>query len=286
MADLMATKLKLLDRLAFWRKKGPVVPTLRLSGVVGSITLRGGGLSLHGLERQIEALFAPRDAPAAVLIVNSPGGSPVQSSLIAGRVRALAEEKKRPVYAFVEDVAASGGYWLACAADEIYADPASIVGSIGVVSAGFGFPNALARLGVERRVHTPGDRKALLDPFRPERPEDLELLREIQGDILGGFIAWVRGRRGARLKEDAGELFDGRIWTAERALGYGIVDGLAEPRAFVRERFGKEARLRVLEPRRGIPARLLRRGGPDVAAAVGEVLVGLEERALWQRYGL
>ena len=155
-----------------------------------------------------------------------------------------------------------------------------------MVSAGFGFPNALARLGVERRVHTTGDRKALLDPFRPERPEDLELLREIQGDILGGFIAWVRGRRGARLKEDAGELFDGRIWTAERALGFGIVDGLAEPRAFVRERFGKEARLRVLEPRRGILARLLRRGGPDVAAVVGEVLAGLEERALWQRYGL
>jgi ClpP class serine protease len=183
-------------------------------------------------------------------------------------------------------VAASGGYWLACAADEIYADPASIVGSIGVVSAGFGFPNALARLGVERRVHTTGDRKALLDPFRPERPEDLELLREIQGDILGRFIAWVRGRRGKRLKEEAGELFDGRIWTAERAVGYGLVDGLAEPRAFVRERFGKDARLRVLEPRRGILARLLRRGGPDVRAVVGEVLAGLEERALWQRYGL
>ena len=286
MAGLMATKLKLLDRLAFWRKKGTVVPALRLSGVIGSMPLRGGGLTLSSLERQIEALFAPKDAPAAVLLLNSPGGSPVQSSLIAQRIRALAEEKKRPVYAFVEDVAASGGYWLACAADEIYADPASIVGSIGVVSAGFGFPNALARLGVERRVHTTGDRKALLDPFRPERPEDLELLREIQGDILGGFIAWVRGRRGARLKEDAGELFDGRIWTAERALGFGIVDGLAEPRAFVRERFGKEARLRVLEPRRGILARLLRRGGPDVAAVVGEVLAGLEERALWQRYGL
>ena len=285
MASLMAGFRNILDRLAFWRKKGPVVPALRLSGVIGSVPLRGGGLSLNGLERQIEALFAPKDAPAAVLIVNSPGGSPVQSSLIAGRVRALADEKKRPVYAFVEDVAASGGYWLACAADEIYADPASIVGSIGVVSAGFGFPNALARLGVERRVHTTGDRKALLDPFRLERPEDLELLREIQGDILGRFVAWVRGRRGARLKEGDAELFDGRIWTAERALSFGLVDGLAEPRAFVRERFGKDAKLRVIETRRGLLARLLRRS-PDVRAVVGEVMAGLEERALWQRYGL
>src|SRR3954447_11453399 len=268
-----------------WRRP-TLVPAVRLAGVIGSIGLGGRGMTLAGLERALDAAFGHKHARAVALLINSPGGSPVQSALIAGRIRSLAEEKNLPVLAFVEDVAASGGYWLACAADEIYADPASIVGSIGVVSAGFGFPNALARLGVERRVHTTGDRKALLDPFRPERPEDLELLREIQGDILGGFIAWVRGRRGTRLKEDAGELFDGRIWTAERALGFGIVDGLAEPRAFVRERFGKEARLRVLEPRRGILARLLRRGGPDVAAVVGEGPAGLEERALWQRYGL
>src|SRR5918912_1562327 len=173
MAGLMATKLNLLDRLAFWRKKGTVVPALRLSGVIGSLPLPGAGPPIHSPERQIEALFAPKDAPAAVLILNSPGGSPVQSSLIAQCIRALAEEKRRPVYAFVEDVAASGGYWLACAADEIYADPASIVGSIGVVSAGFGFQEAIARLGIERRVHTAGQRKALLDPFQPERPDDL-----------------------------------------------------------------------------------------------------------------
>src|SRR3954452_22835963 len=268
-----------------WRRP-TLVPAVSLAGIIGGAGLGGRGLTLAGLERALDAAFGPKHARAGALLINSPRGSPVQSALIAGRIRSLAEEKKLPVLAFVEDVAASGGYWLACAADEIFADPSSIVGSIGVVSAGFGFAEAIGRLGIERRVHATGARKALLDPFRPERPEDLELLREIQGDILGGFIAWVRRRRGTRLKEDAGELFDGRIWTAERALGFGIVDGLAEPRAFVRERFGKEARLRVLEPRRGILARLLRRGGPDVAAVVGEVLAGLEERALWQRYGL
>src|SRR3954447_2604852 len=187
MAGLMATKLKLLDRLAFWRKKGTVVPALRLSGVIGSMPLRGGGLTLSSLERQIEALFAPKDAPAAVLLLNSPGGSPVQSSLIAQRIRALAEEKKRPVYAFVEDVAASGGYWLACAADEIVGDPHSIVGSIGVISSGFGFQDLVARVGLERRLHTSGERKSMLDPSGPEKPEDVERLHRLQAEIHDGF---------------------------------------------------------------------------------------------------
>lgn len=279
---------KLTDRLAFWRKKGTVVPALRLSGVIGSVPLRGGGLTLHALEKQIEQLFAPKDAPAAILLVNSPGGSPVQSSLIAKRIRDLAEEKKRPVYAFVEDVAASGGYWLACAADEIFADPASIVGSIGVVSSGFGFQDAIARLGIERRVHTTGERKSLLDPFRPEQPGDLEVLREVQADILAGFVGWVRERRGARLKEEGQTLFDGRVWTAERGRALGLVDGLAEARGFVKARFGKDAKLKVIEARRGWLARRLKFGGTgtDARAIVAEVLAGLEERATWQRYGL
>ena len=274
-----------------WRK-GVVVPALRLSGVIGSLPLRGAGLTLAGIERQIEAVFAVKDAPAVALLINSPGGSAVQSSLIGRRIRDLAEEKKRPVYAFVEDVAASGGYWLACAADQIYADPASIVGSIGVVSSGFGFQNAIARLGVERRVHTTGPRKALLGPFRPERPEDVEVLRELQGDILGQFVGWVRQRRGERLKAgegngDGAELFDGRVWSGERALSLGLIDGLAEPHAFVRERFGKDARLRVIEPKRGWLARRLRfANGPDLGEAVLEVLARVEERALWARYGL
>ena len=283
----------LSDRLARWRNRGgPVIPALRLAGVIGSLPLRGTGISLAGVEKQLDALFAPKDAPAAVLLINSPGGSPVQSSLVGQRIRALAEEKKRPVLAFVEDVAASGGYWLACAADEIYADPSSIVGSIGVVSSGFGFQDAIARLGVERRVHTTGERKSLLDPFRPERPEDLEVLRELQAEILARFVAWVRTRRGAKLREDASAetLFDGRVWTGERAVTLGLVDGLAEPRALIRQRFGEHARLRFVGPSRGWLARRLRPGAASAGTLTGDLiadaLAALEERAHWQRYGL
>lgn len=277
------------DLRARWRG-GPVIPALRLSGVIGSgggLPLRGAGISMAGLERQLDALFAPKDAPAAVLLINSPGGSPVQSSLIGQRVRALAAKRKRPVLAFVEDVAASGGYWLACAADEIFADPSSIVGSIGVVSAGFGFQDAIARLGVERRVHTTGARKALLDPFRPEQADDLVLLKDLQADILARFVGWVRERRGARLKEDGDTLFDGRVWTGERALALGLIDGLAEPRALIKDRFGDKARLRIIGQRRGWLARRLR---PDVAglpaSLLADALALVEERAHWQRFGL
>lgn len=261
----------------------PVVPVLRLSGVIGAVGLRGG-LTLAGLERTIEQAFAVKTAPAVALSVNSPGGSPVQSSLIAARIRSLSVEKKKPVLAFVEDVAASGGYWLACAADEIRADASSIVGSIGVVSAGFGFTEAIARLGIERRVHTAGTRKGLLDPFRPEGEDDLLLLKELQGDIHGRFISWVRERRGSRLTEADG-LFDGRIFTGERAVGLGLIDGLGEIRTVLKDRFGAKTRLQVLGPRRGWLQRRLR---PD--AEVGHMLAvaldHLEERAHWQRFGL
>lgn len=268
-----------------WRRS-VIVPAIRLAGVIGPAGFAGRGLTLIGLERAIDQAFAVKSAPAVALSINSPGGSPVQSALIAGRIRALAEEKQRPVLAFVEDVAASGGYWLACAADEIFADAASIVGSIGVVSAGFGFQHAIARLGIERRVHTAGERKALLDPFQPERPEDIELLKEVQRDIHARFIAHVRARRGGRLKEagDA-ELFSGRIWTGEVALALGLIDGLGEARGVIRARFGQEARLRVVNARAGWLRRRLRfRAEP--AHMLGELLSALEERASWQRFGL
>jgi ClpP class serine protease len=214
----------------------------------------------------------------------------VQSSLVGQRIRALAEEKQRPVIAFVEDVAASGGYWLACAADEIFADPSSIVGSIGVVSSGFGFQDAIARLGIERRVHTAGRRKTLLDPFRPERPEDLELLKGVQADVHARFIAWVRSRRGSRLKEDGEPLFDGTIWTGERALGLGLIDGLAEPRAIVRQRFGEHARLRFVGPSRGWLARRLRPGAasaaPSPATCWRTRCPSSRSARHWQRFGL
>lgn len=270
--------------LRFW-KRPPVVPAVRLSGVIGQVGLAGRGLALSNVERLLDRAFAVRHAPAVALLVNSPGGSPVQSSLIATRVRELAEEKKRPVLAFVEDVAASGGYWLACAADEIVADASSIVGSIGVISAGFGFQEAIARLGVERRVHTTGPRKALLDPFRPERPEDLEILRAIQGEIHARFIAWVRERRGARLERARDELFDGRVWTGAAAVEQGLVDGLGEARAVVRARFGEKARLVPVNPRQGWLLRRLRfRAEP--AHMLDEALGILKARAHWRRFGL
>ena len=203
------------------------------------------------LERAIDGLFAARKAPAAVLIVNSPGGSPVQSALIAARIRDLAAEKKRPVLAFVEDVAASGGYWLACAADEIFANACSIVGSIGVISAGFGFTDAIARLGIERRVHTAGARKGLLDPFRPEEPDDLELLRELQLEIHEQFKAHVREppRRPPELPEDI--LFDGRIWAGQAALEAGLVDGIGEVKSIVRAALRRQGAAACRSTRRG-----------------------------------
>ena len=273
-----------LPFLARWRRSRVTVPAVRLSGVIGQIGLGARGLTLSGIDSALDRAFAVKRAPAVALLINSPGGSPVQSSLIAARIRALAAEKDKPVLAFVEDVAASGGYWLACAADEIFADPASIVGSIGVISAGFGFQEALARLGIERRIHTSGSRKALLDPFRPEREEDLELLKEVQAEIHGRFIAYVRERRGAKLAEGEPELFSGRIWTGAGAVPLGLVDGLGEARATIRARFGKHARLAVTNARPGLLRRLRFRAEP--AHMVAETISMLEARAHWQRYGL
>jgi len=182
-------------------RRGPVVPVVRLSGVIASGGLLGrAGLSIETTAPLLARAFAQRGAKAVALTINSPGGSPVQSALIAQRIRLLANEKKLPVIAFVEDVAASGGYWLACAADEIVADAASIVGSIGVISAGFGFKDLIAKIGVERRVHTSGENKSMLDPFRDENPEDIERLKRLQGEIHDGFKDWVRERRGSKLK--------------------------------------------------------------------------------------
>jgi len=269
---------------AFWRRR-PIVPVIRLAGLIGSLPLRGAGLSLTGLERAIERAFAVRRAPAVALAINSPGGSAVQAALIAGRIRTLAERNQRPVLAFVEDVAASGGYWLATAADEILVDPSSILGSIGVISASFGFAQAIERLGIERRVHTAGARKSFLDPFRPERAEDLALLAELQGDIHERFKEQVRTRRAGRLKAAEAELFDGRVWTGTRAVEVGLADGLGELRTTLEARFGADVQVRLVNPPR--PRLLSRMGlGTLAAEAAAEGLALLEERALRARLGL
>lgn len=270
--------------------KRPLVNVVRLSGVIGSLGPLRSGLTAERLEPLLVRAFKGRNLEAVALAINSPGGSAVQSALIAGRVRALAEERKVPVIAFVEDVAASGGYWLACAGDEIVANESSLVGSIGVVSASFGFERAIERLGIERRLHTAGERKVLLDPFEPEDPEDVARLKSIQSEIHETFKALVRERRGERLKADEATLYSGEFWTGRRGLELGLVDRLGEMRSLVTDRFGKKVRINVLRPRRGLLASL-RRGASigglasPLAWADGAIEAA-EARALWARYGL
>ena len=267
-----------------WRR-GPAVPVVRLSGLIAAGSLPGSrSLSIENVAPLLARAFSIRGAKAVALAINSPGGSPVQSSLIAQRIRLLAKEKDLPVIAFVEDLAASGGYWLACAADEIVADPSSIVGSIGVISAGFGFKDLIGRIGIERRVHTSGERKAMLDPFREEKPEDVERLKRLQAEIHEGFKAWVRERRGSRLKGDEATLFSGEFWTGRRGLELGLVDSLGELRAVLQERYGTKVYLPVIAQRRRLLARFGLGGSlEDIGTSA---LAALEERAHWQRFGL
>jgi signal peptide peptidase SppA len=271
-------------------RRGPVVPVVRLSGVIASSGLLGSrGLSIESVAPLLARAFNTRGAKAVALAINSPGGSPVQSALIGQRIRLLAAEKDVKVIAFVEDVAASGGYWLACAADEIIVDPSSIVGSIGVISAGFGFQDLIARYGVERRVHTSGERKAMLDPFRPEKADDVERLHRLQAEIHDGFKDWVRERRAGKLSGDEATLFSGEFWTGKRGLKLGLVDGVGELRTTLQARYGAKVHLPVIGPRR----RLLSRFG--LGTSVGETaldgigpatLAAIEERLHWQRFGL
>jgi ClpP class serine protease len=264
--------------------RSPVVGVIRLAGIIAPPGgVRAGALSLESMAGPIARAFGVRRLAEVALAINSPGGSPVQSSLIAGRIRALAEEKALCVTSFVQDVGASGGYWLACAGDEILCDESSILGSIGVVSAGFGFGRALARLGVERRLYTAGTRKMLLDPFGPEREEDVARLRAVQADIHDSFKAWVRARRGDRLKAPEEELFSGEFWTGRRAVALGLADGIGELRATMRQRHGEKVRFAVFgAPRKPFWARFVP-GSESLAGAVADTLA---ERAAFARYGL
>ena len=252
-----------------------MVPVIRLQGAIG---VGSRGLNDQNVAPLIERAFA-RGKPAAVaLVINSPGGSAVQSALIAARVRRLAEEKKVPVHAFVEDVAASGGYWLACAGDDIWVDASSIVGSIGVIFASFGFPELMARQGIERRVVTAGKSKSFADPFLPQKPEDVERLRKLQEPIHAAFIDHVKARRGARLDLSA-DLFNADVWVGAEAVTLGLVDGVAHLRPKLMEMYGDKVRLVPYGQKRGLLQRL------GMAATDG-LLQGVEERALWARFGL
>jgi signal peptide peptidase SppA len=278
MSVIDTVKTQVEAGMAFARKvlgaEVPVVPLVRMEGMIASGG-RQGVLNLTRLERLLDRAFANTRAPAIAIAVNSPGGSPVQSRLIHDRIRRLAAEKDKPVLVFCEDLAASGGYMIACAGDEVFADPASIVGSIGVISAGFGFTDAMEKLGVERRVKTAGKSKVLADPFAAETDEQKARMNKLLESIHAQFIALVKERRGDKL--DTGqELFDGSIFTGEEALKAGLVDGLAEARSELRRRFGETTKVRVLTPTRSGLLSLF-------AGAVVDVM---ETRFAWARFGL
>ncbi|TSJ64297.1 S49 family peptidase [Starkeya sp. 3C] len=276
----------------------PVVPVVRLVGAIGMSTPFRPGITFANTAKALERAFAVKGARAVALVINSPGGAPAQSHLVYKRIRALAEEKKLPVIAFVEDVAASGGYMLACAADEIVADVFSIVGSIGVVSAGFGFPRALEKLGIDRRVYTAGERKVMLDPFQPEKPEDVERLKALQQEIHAAFASLVKERRGDVLDADETALFSGEFWSAPQAQGLGLVDSIGDLRAFLRARYGDKVLTPLIETRPGLFGRrspgVMGIGGDagaglgsGIGAGAAETLISAaEERALWSRFGL
>lgn len=264
-----------------WSSQAPRIAVVRLQGSISARPGFAGGISLAGVAPVLDRAFGLKRVAAVFLVINSPGGSPVQSSLIARHIRRLAEEKQVPVVACVEDAAASGGYWIACAADEIVADPASILGSIGVVAAGFGFEGALQRLGVERRMHTAGSEKSFLDPFRPEVPEDVARLEVLLEDLHGEFRTWVLSRRAEKLKAAPEALFTGRFWPGRKAVELGLADRLGDAAGEAKRRFGDKAKLIPVGGRR--PG-LLRRLLPGLGA---EAVIGaLEERAAWGRLGL
>lgn len=268
----------------------PIVPVLRLAGIIAgaNLPLRGPMLNLAALAGTIDRAFAMRGAKAVALAINSPGGSAVQSNLIMRRIRQLAQEKNLPVFAFVEDAAASGGYWLALAADEIFADANSIVGSIGVIAQGFGFDRLIERFGVERRVHAQGEKKSFLDPFAPEKPDDVARLDRAMRLMHEGFKEVARERRGAKLPAGAPDLFSGEFWTGREALELGLIDGIGDLRSILRARFGERVVMVPVGPARGWLRRRLGAGfwAPQGAGLVDELWAAAEARALWARIGL
>ena len=294
-AQQASTLTRLIDALrwlvpARFRSDVPVVPVVRLSGVIGVSAPLRPGLMLSTVARSLDRAFGLRNARAVALIINSPGGSPAQSHLIHARIRQLAAEKNLPVLAFIEDVGASGGYMLACAADEIVCDQYSIVGSIGVVGGSFGFTKLMDKLGVERRLYTSGERKVMLDPFLPEKPDDVKRYKAIQKDVHEHFIALVKERRGAKLTGSDKLLFSGELWTAPKAIELGLADALGDLRSTLRARYGDKVRTPLISAERSLfgrklPGVMLGEVLADRPGLTDELVSTLEARALWSRYG-
>jgi len=276
------------------RRGAAVVPVVRLSGLIGAVTPLRPGMSLAGVARTLERAFSMKSAKAVALVINSPGGSPVQSRQIYLRIRQLAAEKKLPVLVFVEDVAASGGYMIACAGDEIFCDPSSIMGSIGVVGGSFGFQEMIKRIGVERRLYTAGEHKGMLDPFLPENPDDVARLKAIQREIHALFIALVKQSRGTRLKGSDDVLFTGEYWAGETSVSLGLADAIGDLRSTLRARYGDKVVTPLVAPSSGLLSGLLGRksaGAGTLASLDGfaglpdEVISALESRAIWAKFG-
>jgi signal peptide peptidase SppA len=289
----------LMDRLmefvpARLRRGVAVVPVVRLSGVIGAVTPLRPGMSLTGVAKTLERAFATKNAKAVALMINSPGGSPVQSRQIYLRIRQLAAEKKLPVLVFVEDVAASGGYMIACAGDEIFCDPSSILGSIGVVGGAFGFQDLIKKIGVERRLYTAGEHKAMLDPFLPENPEDVARVKALQREIHAIFIALVKQSRGGRLKGADHVLFTGEYWAGETSVSLGLADAIGDLRSTLRARYGDKVLTPVIAPATGMLSNLLGRRSAGagtltsldgIAGLPDELISALETRAIWAKFG-
>ena len=277
--------MSLLSKLMFWRTNAPRVSVLRLSGVIasGGSPLRKN-LNYVSLEPVIKKAFLDKKQSAVILCINSPGGSPVQSALIGKRIRQLADKNKIPIIAFCEDVAASGGYWLASCADEIYADESSIIGSIGVISAGFGFTEAISKLGIERRVYTSGESKSVLDPFKKESPKDVARLRGLQNDIHEHFIEHVKSRRGKKLNEEE-PLFTGLFWTGKKAEKLGLIDGIGAMQDVLTEKFGDDVKIKQITQKKGLFS--VAGSSSRLGAAISyELIEHLEHRHLWARFWL
>ena len=286
---------KLMQYLpARFRPGTAVVPVVRLSGVIGAVTPLRPGMTLATVSRVLERAFSTRNAKAVALVINSPGGSPVQSRQIYLRIKQLAAEKKLPVLVFVEDVAASGGYMIACAGDEIICDPSSILGSIGVVGGSFGFQEAIKRLGIERRLYTAGAHKAMLDPFLPENPDDVAKLKALQREIHQIFIALVKESRGARLKGSDDTLFTGEYWAGESSIALGLADGIGDLRSTLRARYGEKVLTPVIAQPTGLLSGLLGRKSPgagqlsameSMAGLPDDLISAVETRAIWAKFG-
>jgi serine protease SohB len=279
---------------AKYRRWAAVVPVVRLSGVIGAVTPLRPGMSLAGVAKTLERAFATKNARAVALVINSPGGSPVQSRQIYLRIRQLAAEKKLPVLVFVEDVAASGGYMIACAGDEIFCDPSSILGSIGVVGGSFGFQDLIKKIGVERRLYTAGAHKAMLDPFLPEDPDDVSRVKALQREIHAIFIALVKGARGSRLKGADDVLFTGEYWAGETSVSLGLADAIGDLRSTLRTRYGDKVLTPVITPSSGMLSGLLGRRSPGagqmsaldgIGGLPDELISALETRAIWAKFG-